>query len=506
MNLAKAGVFVIAIAAPWVYVPSSVLSMQGLGWMLSAVCAAVMIGLVQSLPKTGSLTQNSAIGRLGLYDGIALAWLVAAIFNAGIALLQARGLLLEPNNWVAYSPSMEAIGQMRQRNQLASLLAIGILSALYFAGGFRKWGMFWQIQLVCIAVALALLAASMSATASRTGLAQMLLISLGCVLLPQCDRSQRHLAIFTLSSYGLCVVLVPWLQSESELPISSLVQRLQDIGAYSRLTLYQNTLELIAQKPWFGHGWRALAYAHYSTEFSGERFMEMLDNAHNLPLHLAVEFGIPVALGFCALVIWLICKGKPWKETRSDRLLAWGILGVIGIHSMVEYPLWYGPFFMTALICIGILSADAWKKWLFAHAKSKQSAIRLGVRSLGVLLLAGTAFVAFDYHRVSQIYLQPEDRSNWYAADPLGAAKKSVLFQNHAKFAELQITPLSRETAPRVLELSSELVHWSPEPRIIEKLIESAVMMQLDDLAMFHLQRYKVAYPQAYALWAQRNL
>ena len=125
---------------------------------------------------------------------------------------------------------------------------------------------------------------------------------------------------------------------------------------------------------------------------------------------------------------------------------------------------------------------------------------------MAALLLVGTAFVAFDYHRVSQIYIAPEERSSWYAADPLAAAKRSVLFQSQAKFAELQITQLSKETAPRVLQLSSELIGWSPEPRIIEKLIESSVMMGLDDLAMFHLKRYRIAYPNAHAAWAARAL
>jgi O-antigen polymerase len=200
-----------------------------------------------------------------------------------------------------------------------------------------------------------------------------------------------------------------------------------------------------------------------------------------------------------------VLKAKPWQETRPERQLAWGFLLVIGIHSMLEYPLWYGPFFMTAVICIGVLCADIWKKWLLAGTEYRKFAIVLGVRSVGVALLCATAFVAFDYHRVSQIYLQPEQRSSWYADDALGAAKQSVLFTSHAKFAELTITPLSRETAPRVLALSSELIEWSPEPRVIEKLIESSVMMGLDDVAAFHLKRYRVAYPQAYAAWAAQS-
>jgi hypothetical protein len=282
----------------------------------------------------------------------------------------------------------------------------------------------------------------------------------------------------------------------------SVWQRLGDAEAYTRVALWGNVMELIAQQPWGGHGWRSLAYTHYSTDFQSSRFMEMLDNAHNLPMHLAVELGVPVALAFSAGVVCLIWTTRPWREKLPERQLAWGILLVIGIHSMLEYPLWYGPFLMTAVLCVGFLCAEALQKWQRSLPDSARLAVNWSAIALAMALLCGALFTAFDYHRVSQIYLQPEQRSSWYAADPMAAARKSVLFQSHAKFAELQITPLTKESAPRILELSSELVYWSPEPRIIEKLIESATMMQQDELAAFHLRCYKRAYPSAYASWA----
>jgi O-antigen ligase len=385
---------------------------------------------------------------------------------------------------------------LNQRNLFASLMSLGAL-------------VWWlrvsatQSVRVISTLAVATLAAAAAWSASRTAAVQWLAF----IVLAFCWRKTLPIAALRTLAWGVCayvaVVLTCYFLPEAG---TGLAVRLTDLHELSRLDLWRNTVDLISQSPLLGHGWRSLAYMHYSTEFSGPRFMEMLDNAHNLPLHLAVESGIPVALAFCGGVGWLIWRNKPWAERRSDRQLAWGMLMVIGIHSLVEYPLWYGPFFMTMVIAVGILCADGWRAWLLAQTQDTQRTVLWGMRSFAVLLLAGTAFVAFDYHRVSQIYLQPEERSNWYKADPLAAAKKSVLFQSHAKFAELQITPLSRETAPRILELSSELVMWSPEPRIIEKLIESAVMMGLDDVAAFHLKRYKVAYPQAYALWSQRKL
>jgi Virulence factor membrane-bound polymerase, C-terminal/O-Antigen ligase len=257
-------------------------------------------------------------------------------------------------------------------------------------------------------------------------------------------------------------------------------------------------LELIAQKPWLGWGWRELAYAHYSTSFT-HRFAELLDNAHNLPLHLAVELGVPFAVLFCGAVLWWIVKAAPWRETDATRQLAWGVLMLIGVHSMVEYPLWYGPFLMTLGLCIGLLQRPVdipnrpVAQWNIAQAATKFVAFAL---------LAFAAYAGYDYHRVSQIYLSPESRSALYSGDAMGAAQQSVLFQRQAQFAELVVTSVTPATAPRVLQLALDLIHFSPEPRVIEALIESATMLHFDDVAMFHLARYKEMYPKDYAAWS----
>jgi O-antigen ligase len=425
-----------------------------------------------------------------------LSLILSATVSACFALVQYVGWAGQLSPWISDAKLGETLGNLRQRNQLATLLSIGLLSVLALRNS-KRGAVYGLAPLV------ALLGVCNALSGSRTGLLQWVAVSSFAWLCPRSlEKTHNWLICVGAVGFAMGAIVASWLAEALGHANTGLLGRLDESNAFSRIALWSNLIELIAENPWLGHGWRSLAYVHYSTEFSGARFMELLDNAHNLPLHLAVELGVPVALAFCGGVGWLIWKNKPWAETRSDRQLAWGILMVIGIHSLVEYPLWYGPFFMTALICVGILCADVWRNWLFAQTGRAQCAIELGVKACACLLLAGTAFVAFDYHRVSQIYLQPQERSEWYKADALGAAQRSVFFQSHAKFAELQITPMTRENAPRILALSSELVRWSPEPRVIEKLIESATMMQQDDVAVFHLKRYKTAYPQAYAAWA----
>jgi hypothetical protein len=52
--------------------------------------------------------------------------------------------------------------------------------------------------------------------------------------------------------------------------------------------------------------------------------------------------------------------------------------------------------------------------------------------------------------------------------------------------------------------MAQDMLHFSPEPRVVELLIESAVMLKLDEQAAFYLVRYQAAFPEAYARWAAK--
>jgi hypothetical protein len=121
------------------------------------------------------------------------------------------------------------------------------------------------------------------------------------------------------------------------------------------------------------------------------------------------------------------------------------------------------------------------------------------------LLLALLAYAAWDYGRVSQIYLPPEARTPSYRDDPLPLIRNSILFRNQARFAELTLSTLTRENAAWTLETSLALLHYSPEPRVIQKVIESATMLGREELAVEHLARFRAAFPAEYAAWAAQS-
>jgi hypothetical protein len=83
--------------------------------------------------------------------------------------------------------------------------------------------------------------------------------------------------------------------------------------------------------------------------------------------------------------------------------------------------------------------------------------------------------------------------------------RASRLFGEHARFAELTITPLTRANARWTFELSQEMLHYSPEPRVIEKVIESALMLGRDDIVHEQVARYRAAFPKEHATWAREH-
>jgi hypothetical protein len=49
--------------------------------------------------------------------------------------------------------------------------------------------------------------------------------------------------------------------------------------------------------------------------------------------------------------------------------------------------------------------------------------------------------------------------------------------------------------------LAQRLLHFSPERRVVERVIDSALLLGRNAEAVFYLQRYKAAFPAAYADW-----
>lgn len=470
---------------------------------LSFLAVAFAAGMA-ALAGTGLSQSDRGRGQSAVAYGLLWAGAVSAV----LGLLQYYDLAGFLHPWTTEPGAGRAFGNLRQRNQFASLISMALIAALWlharYRGGSLRQRLFWLGTV-------SLLLAAAAASTSRTGLLEIVVIVGVAALIARRERQARRsdpMRVIRLPAPSMLLLWIPlyfaiaWL-----LPrlagggVVSMMQRLSDralAGGGSRMILWDNVLTLIAERPWTGWGWGELSYAHYmhSTLYAGRRFAPILDNAHNLPLHLAVELGIPAAALICGGFLWLVIRARPWREREPFRLMAWGLLGVIVLHSLLEYPLWYGPFQMVFGLCLGIL-------WPAANRRdaSAQHWSRHPRSAFAAVLIAIIGYTSWDYIRISQLYLPSDERLQAFEESTLNKVRSSWLFANQVGFAELTLTAVNTSNAAEVHALAQRILHFSPEPRVIVKLIESAELLGLNEEALAEAERFSRAFPNEYALW-----
>ena len=460
-------------------------------WVPQVVDRALTAGLIASLLCVWLMI---AVGRRAAADVSVLRWLVggllaAAVISALLGVLQYLGWARDLSPWVNQPLKGDAFANLRQRNQFASLTSLGLVALL---GGIAaktqtqpisRAAWFWAMVL------LNMLAAGVACSISRTGAVQWLVVGLlmaAWVWLraPRETRMNKGLIAMALAAPLLVVLwsmVMPWwaLQTTDEWGASMILRvagQAQDYAVCGgRRVLWANVLTLIAQHPWLGWGWGETDYAHFMTGYSSLRFCDMLDNAHDLPLHLALEFGVPFALLVLVLMGVWVWRRAPWRESQPWRVMAWCLLLVIGIHSLLEYPLWYGPFQMTLGLAMGML-------WATTDAPAQETSQEVPMLVAAVLFM-GCLYAAWDFNRVGQIYRPAASRDEAYQDNPLHHAKQSWLFKNQADFAELTTQAVTANNAAELYPQALRLMHYSPEARVVQRVIDSGKLLGYDEQA-----------------------
>ncbi|UUZ77996.1 Wzy polymerase domain-containing protein [Polaromonas sp. P1(28)-13] len=506
----RGALIALVIALPWLNPFASGPSPAVLPWLL-ALAAAASLMLLVSLHTTSVITHGGASFARRWAHPAALAWALAGGVSSAIGLLQYFGAAAALEPWVNQAPLGVAFANLRQRNQFATLTNIALAALLWWVVqdrplAFARKPNVPALTALLVMLMVIVLAVGNAASSSRTGLLQTGLLVVLTGIWGGLRRPQVRRVLLAFGfAYVVALLVLPWLAGLDPLMHGALARmRTGDAVCASRLTLWSNVLHLIAQKPWLGWGWGELDYAHYITLYDGPRFCEILDNAHNLPLHLAVELGVPAALLLCGGFVWWVWRQQPWRELDATRQLAWTVLAVIGLHSLLEYPLWYGPFQMAAGLCVLML----WRSNSMGSVqkfKPNRPLAHTVPTQIAIVLIAIAGYAMWDYHRISQIYRAPEAHDAAYRDDTMAKIHDSWLFRKQVRFAELSITTLTQANTQWTFDTATALLHYSPEPRVIEKVIESAVMLGRDEEALAQLTRYRAAFPAEHARWAQEN-
>jgi O-antigen ligase len=139
----------------------------------------------------------------------------------------------------------------------------------------------------------------------------------------------------------------------------------QGLADGGRLETYRATLRMIADHPWFGTGQGTFAYAFPAYRSSNVSIWGVWDMAHNTPLQIAAEMGIPIAA--LVVVAWIVIFAVLARGALTRRrgllvpVVALAVATLAALHSLIDFPLQIPGYAIVALSLIGAGLAQSFR-------------------------------------------------------------------------------------------------------------------------------------------------
>ena len=240
----------------------------------------------------------------------------------------------------------------------------------------------------------------------------------------------------------------------------------RDMASVSiRFLYWQEAWSLALLHPVAGVGWGNLGAARlFELPFNAEA--HNTTNAHNLVLHLLAETGFATTFLALAPVAWLLWRRAPWLAKNANARWAWMLIVVVGLHSLLEYPVWYMNFLIPTAFAFGVLLAAE------PVADRPSSALPAGLTALmGVALLLGSAWAFFDYMRVASIFKE-DGRASADLAE-VASVQNTFLYRYYADRALVERVPLTNSNATEMLKVTDRLLKEGPNPLVLWVRLEA---------------------------------
>jgi O-antigen ligase len=326
--------------------------------------AALLVGLGAALRRDFELREVAVV----------LSWCLVAggVLSALAGVLQYYSVRGPFELLVAPSAS-RVHGNLGQANNLADYLALSLAALAYLFSLGRAGIAFSAAVAGTILYTLAL-------SGSRASWLYLAWIAALAVVLCLVARPARHGRLLGFSLALLAGFLAinwmlqsPALQALATLPTATPGARLLDSAAdvavagtvagdpgfATRLRVMRAAWSIFIGAPMLGVGLGQFAWHQFeSVARTGYSASEALtdhyfDHAHNIVLYLLAETGLAGALVVLVpLLAWFAGFRRQPLDVERWWLLA--LAGVIAIHSLLEYPLWYSYFLGIAAVLLGL--------------------------------------------------------------------------------------------------------------------------------------------------------
>ncbi len=464
--------------------------------------ALLMAGLlVLAGARAGSSRQALTVGR-------ALAWglLLAALGGALVSVIQVFMPDWTDAAWIARSgiPG-RAVGNIRQPNHLASLLLWGCIAAVWLS---ESWARERPALRALLPVLLWLLLFCVVLSASRTGMwfGVALLVLWGVLDASLSRQARLSLLITPLLTYASWQFM-HWWSAASGHAFGAEARLAEGAGSPSRVAILKNSWALLQQHPWRGVGWGDFNFAWTLTPFP-DRPVAFFDHCHNLVMQVLVEMGWPLGLlmlGGLGWLLWLALRAayRAQGDMALQRRCALMVVLMIGLHSMLEYPLWYLYFLLPTAFALGLAlareemdgSVPASDGQDLTPAAPVSDWRQRLLQVAGGLMIAGAAYAALDYLHIVDIY-----RSGPRLApleERIAKGQRSLLFSAAADYAAATVPPPSQAT----LDAARRTGHSLIDVRLMIAWAQSLHAVGETDKARYLVQRLREFHNAAADEW-----
>jgi hypothetical protein len=432
----------------------------------------------------------------GLEQGIVRSACVASLLGAGASVaiqwLQLFDLHLLPS-WLVAAPDRQLLqgrsfGNLAQANHLATYLAGAGVGALWLrARGLRPH---WTALALLVVGSGLGLAGSRMAVAYLGVIALMLFVPNG--LRPDGGRQRGALAASTLVGYLLGLAAVKLTESGADM---SVLSRFAADTYGIRLELWRQALIISLQDPLLGAGAGEFSAAQYWIARVGP-YVQADVNCHNVFLQLAAEMGWPVTLAAVAVVTWWGFTGLRARIRSPEGAYVWGFLALIGIHSMLEYPLCYLYFAVPACVLFGLAEP----------INVRESRLSLGrtIPLIGLAWLAAAIVMKLSYSRLAhasdQFWAEKMAHrpiSEQSAGDLMDVAQ-SKLFRPQGERLFMALAQPQDQRGSEYLAMSARVLSRLAQPEAIERNILLLAQAGQVEEAVHHVDRLRVFAREKY--------
>jgi len=268
-----------------------------------------------------------------------------------------------------------------------------------------------------------------------------------------------------------------------------------------RIQLFLYAWSMFVSHPLLGVGFGE--YAWHAFELAGDAAGAVppgIDrHSHNLFLQLLAELGITGLL--CVAIplsrwLWL----TPWRKLTPERCWAIGVLAVIGLHSMVEFPLWHANFLGVSALLLGAASPE--------RAGIELSRLRRGLLLLVAAAAASSAWSVWSDYRGFERWYQAVEAKGARSELPVAGDLDSLLQLREGSFFGPYLERIASEAIAldgrnlgEKLALNTQVMHAYSVPSVVLRQAALLALSGNDAEAARTLRAAIRVYPQATRQW-----